>query len=182
MYATCHLVLFEISPKYHQNISKGIPVTEQTGKFFSKQREITPKVRKAELSFLYATRHLVLFDISAKYHRNIPKGIRVTERTLNLFQIKQRVVTPKVRKAELSSFYAKRRLVLFYISTKYNQNIPKGIQVTERTRRFIPTPTGSVPKTFMSSPPHSLVRGRGGGAEGWGPKYSLNLLPLGSWN
>ena len=33
-----------------------------------------PKVRKEELAFLYATRHLVLFYISAKYHQNIPKG------------------------------------------------------------------------------------------------------------
>ena len=32
-----------------------------------------------ELSFLYATRHLVLFYICTKYHQNIPKGIRVTE-------------------------------------------------------------------------------------------------------
>ena len=44
-----------------------------------------PKVRMAELSFLYATGCLVLFYISPKYHRNIPKGIRVTERTQNLF-------------------------------------------------------------------------------------------------
>ena len=38
-----------------------------------------PKVRKTELSFLYATRCLVLFYIFAKYHGNNPKGIRVTE-------------------------------------------------------------------------------------------------------
>ena len=36
----------------------------------TKQREITPKVRKSELSFLYATRYLVLFYISTKYHKN----------------------------------------------------------------------------------------------------------------
>ena len=41
----------------------------------NKQREITPKVRKAELSFLYATRLLVLFYISTKYHKNIPKDL-----------------------------------------------------------------------------------------------------------
>ena len=33
-----------------------------------------PKVRKAELSFLYATCHLVLLYISTKYHKYIPKG------------------------------------------------------------------------------------------------------------
>ena len=54
-----------------------------------------PKVRKAEMSFLYGIGHLVLFYISAK-----------------------------VRKAELSFLYY---LVLFYISTKYEKNIPKGL-------------------------------------------------------
>ena len=85
-------------------------------------------VRKAELSFLYATSRLVLFYISAKYHRNIPKGIPVTEQTRNLFQTKQRERTPnKIIKAELSFLYATHRLVLFYISTKYHKIIPKGL-------------------------------------------------------
>ena len=68
-------------------------------------------------------------QVTSKYS----EGIRVTERTRNLFQIKQRVITPKVKKPELSILYAKRHLVLIYVSTKYHQNIPKGIQVTERT-------------------------------------------------
>ena len=37
-----------------------------------------------------------LYYISTKYHRKIPKCIRVTERTGNLFQIKQSVITLKV--------------------------------------------------------------------------------------
>ena len=62
---------------------------------------MTPKVRKPELSFLYATHRLVLFYISTKYHKNIQKGIRltedyhnipkgicITEQTQNLFQTK----------------------------------------------------------------------------------------------
>ena len=90
--------------KVLSNILKGIPVTEQMKNLFqTKQRETTPKARTAELSFLYATRRLVLFYISAKYHRNIPKGIRVTERTRNLFHIKQRVITPK---EERQSFHS----------------------------------------------------------------------------
>ena len=61
---------------YNRNIPKGIPVTEQTRNLFqTKQMERTPKVRKPELSFLYATCHLVLFYISTKYHKNIPKGL-----------------------------------------------------------------------------------------------------------
>ena len=86
-----------------------------------------PKVRKAEMSFLYATCCLILFYISAKYHRNIPKGIPVTEQTRNLFQTKQREITPKVRKPELSFLYVTGYLGLFYISTKYHKSIPKGL-------------------------------------------------------
>ena len=92
------------------------------------------KVRKAELSFLYATRRLILFYISAKYHWNLAKGIPVTEQKRNLLQTKQWEITPKVRKAELSFLYATRHLVLFYISTKYHKNIPKGLWLTERTQ------------------------------------------------
>ena len=72
---------------------------------------------------------------------------------------------PKVRKAELSFLYATCRLVLFYIATKYHH--PKGIQVTERTRSFTPTPTpmltptGSVPKTICTPRPLFGVGGGG---------------------
>ena len=55
-----------------------------------------PKVRKAELSFLYKTCRLVLFYISVKYHRNIPKGIPETEQMRNLFQTKQEAHWPRV--------------------------------------------------------------------------------------
>ena len=82
LYTTCRLVLFYISAKHQWNIPKGIPVTEQTRNLLqTKQREIAPKVRKPELSFLYATRHLVLFYISTKYHKNIPKCLWLTEGT-----------------------------------------------------------------------------------------------------
>ena len=58
--------------------------------------------------------------------------------------IKQRVITPKVRKPELSILYVTSHLILIYNFTKYHQNIPKGIQLTERTRSFTQTltPTG----------------------------------------
>ena len=101
----------------HSNITKG-----------------TPKVSKAELSFLYATRRLVLFCISTKDHQHILKGILVTTRTQNLFQTKQREITSEVRKSELSFLNATQCLVLFYIFTTYHKNTPKGIPFTERTR------------------------------------------------
>ena len=67
------LHIYQIPSKY----SKGHLCYRVDTKSISqtKQREITPKVRKAQLSFLYATLRLVLFYISTKYHKNIPKGI-----------------------------------------------------------------------------------------------------------
>ena len=97
---------------------KGIPVTEWTqNQLLTQVGEITPKVRKPELSFLYTISHLVLFYISTKYHQNIPKGIHVTERTQNQIQTQEGEITPKVRKLKLSFLYVTCRLILFYIST-----------------------------------------------------------------
>ena len=132
------------------NISPQNLVTSQgkLAKFFRKKPKMAPTL--PELSFLQATCHLNLFFISTKFHQNIPKGIRATERIRNLFQTKQREITLKLRKPELAFLYMKSRLVLLYISIKYNQNMPKGIQVTERTRSFMltstmtRTPTGSI--------------------------------------
>ena len=124
------------------------------------QREIMPKVRKADLSFLYTTRHLVLFYISTKYHQNIPKDIQVIQSGHKIYFKRNREIIPKVRKSELSFLYMTCGLVLFYISTKYHQNIPKGIQGTEGTRSLKPTPTGSIPKTIC---PPTLWWGGGGG-------------------
>ena len=86
----------------------------------------------------------------------------------NLFQTKQREITAKVRKTELSFLYKTLHLILFYISTKYHQTISKGIQVIEHRRRFMQTPmlTGSVPKTIcphLPPNPTQLVMGVGGG-------------------
>ena len=94
---------------------------EQTGNQFQTQEgEISTKVRKLKLSFLYVTGPLVLFCISTKYHQNIPKGIRVTERTGNQFQTQEMEITPQVRKLKLSFLYVTGSLVLFYISTKHH--------------------------------------------------------------
>ena len=43
--------------------------------------EITKKVLKRELSFLYVTHRHDLFYITVKYHQNIPHGFQVIEWT-----------------------------------------------------------------------------------------------------
>ena len=44
-----------------------------------KQGEIMQKVRNPQLPFLCVTHRLVLFYTSTKIHKNIPKGIRLTD-------------------------------------------------------------------------------------------------------
>ena len=48
-------------------------------------------------------------------------------------------ITQKVIKRELSFLYATHRHDLFYITVKYHQNIPNGIQVIEQTRIYLGT-------------------------------------------
>ena len=45
------------------------------------QREITPKVLKAEFPFLHSARHLMLIDICLKFREYSLSGFKVIERT-----------------------------------------------------------------------------------------------------
>ena len=101
------------------------------------QREITQKVQKRELLFFYATHCHDLFYITVKYHDYIPKGIKVMERPRNCIWNHQGEITQKVHKRELSFLYVTHHHDLFYITVKYHDYIPKGIQVTERTQNCI---------------------------------------------
>ena len=64
-------------------------------------------------------------------------------------------ISKKVLKRELSFSYMTHLHALFYITVKYHQNIPNGIQVMERTRKCLRpagrTPDSSLyPRTFRS--------------------------------
>ena len=45
------------------------------------QRELTPKIYKAELSFLHSACHLMLIDICTKFCEYSLSGFQVIERT-----------------------------------------------------------------------------------------------------
>ena len=96
--------------------------------------EITQKLQKRESPFLYATHRHDLLYISVKYHDYILKGIQVMERTRNCIRNHQEEITQKVQKQQLQFLYAAHHYDLFYITAKYHDYIPKGIQVTEQTR------------------------------------------------
>ena len=88
---------------------------------------------------------LHFYQVPSKYSKGVLSYRADTKSISN----KTKASNSKSKKARIAMT---RRLALFYISTKYHQNIPKGIQVTEWTRSFTltPTPTGSVPKTICS--------------------------------
>ena len=108
---------------------------------------------------MYATYRHDLFYITMKYHDNIPKGIEVTERTRICIKNIKGEITQKIIKRELSFLYATHRQDLLYITVKYHQNIPNGIQVIERTRKCLRTDGQTtdgrqahryIPRTFRS--------------------------------
>ena len=74
--------MFYITVKYHDYIPRGIQVTERTQICIKGIKgEITQKVFKGELSFLYAIHHHDLFYINVKYHQNIPNSFQVIKLT-----------------------------------------------------------------------------------------------------
>ena len=120
----------------YDNVPKGFQVMKQKRIcIWNNQGEITQKVWKWELSFLYMTHHYDLFYITVNYHDNIPYDIQVMAQKRNCIWNHQGEITQKVWKQELSFLYAKHRHDLFYITVKYHGYIPKGGQVTERTQR-----------------------------------------------
>ena len=87
--------------KFHLNSFNGCQLTERTrNSIANDQREITPKIPKAELWFLCITHRLVLYNCM-NFHFNSFNGCQVTERTRNSIANDQREITPKISKAEL---------------------------------------------------------------------------------
>ena len=101
------------------------------------QREITPKISKAELWFLCMTHRLVVLYNCMKFHFCSFNGCQLTERTRNSIANDQREITPKIYKAELWFFYMTHRLIVLYNCMKFHVNNYYGCQLTERTRNCI---------------------------------------------
>ena len=111
---------------------------------------------------MYAIHRHDLFYITVKYHDCIPKGIQVTERTGICVKSIKVEITKKALKGKLLFLYETHRHDLFYITVKYHQNISKGFQVIERTRKCLRTDVRTdgqtdgrqahryIPRTFRS--------------------------------
>ena len=124
--------------KFSLNSFNGCHVTEQTqNSIANDQREITPKVYKAELWFLCMTHRLIVLYNCMKFHINSFNGCKLTQRTRNSIANDQREITPKISKAELWFLCMTHCLIVLYNCKKFHYNSFNGCQVTERTRNSI---------------------------------------------
>ena len=96
-----HIVLYNCM-KFHLNGFNGCQLTERTqNSIANDQREITPKISKAELLVLSMTHRLIVLYNCMKFHFNSFNGCQVTEQTRNSIANDQREITPKISKAGL---------------------------------------------------------------------------------
>ena len=135
---THRLIVLYDCMKFHLNSFNGCQLTERTGNGIANdQREITPKIYKAELWFLCMTHCLIVLYDCMKFHLNSFNGCQLTERTGNSIANDQREITPKISKAELWFLSMTHRLIVLYTCMKFHFNSFNGCQVTERTRNSI---------------------------------------------
>ena len=81
--------------EFHLNSFNGCQLTEGLqNSIANDQREITPKISKAELWFLCMTHLLIVLYNCMKFHFNSFNGCQVTERTRNSIANDQREITP----------------------------------------------------------------------------------------
>ena len=124
--------------KFRFNSFNGCQDTERTrNSIANDQREITPKIYKAELWFLCMTHRLIVLYNCMKFHLNSFNGWQLTERTRNSIANDQREITPKISKAELWFLCNTHRLIVLYSCMKFYFNSFNDCQVTERTQNSI---------------------------------------------
>ena len=90
--------------KFHFYSFNGCQLTERTrNSIANDQREITPKLSKAELWFLCMTHRLIVLDNCMKLHLNSVNGCQLTERTRNSIANDQREITQNYPKQSYGS-------------------------------------------------------------------------------
>ena len=134
----CLIVLYNCMKFRLNSFINGCQLTERTlNGIANDQREITPKIYKADLCFLCMTHCLIELYNCMKFHLNSFNGCQLTERTRNSIANDQREITPKISKAELWFLCMTNCLIVLYNCMKFHFNSFYGCQVTERTRKSI---------------------------------------------
>ena len=97
------------------------------------QREITPKIYKAELWFLCMTHHLIVLYNCMKFHLNSFNGCQLTERTRNSIENYQREISKNIQ-AELLFLCMAHCVIVLYKCMKFQLNSFYSVQLTEWTQ------------------------------------------------
>ena len=119
--------------KFHLNSFNDCQVTERTrNSIANDQREITPKISKAELWFLCMTHNLIVL-YNYMFHLNSFNVCQVTERTRNSIANDRRGITPKISKAELWFLCMTQCLIVRYKCMKFQTISFNSVELTERT-------------------------------------------------
>ena len=109
--------------KFHFKSFNGCQLTERTrNSIANNQREITPKISKAELWFLCMTHCLTVRYMCMKFHFNSFNGCQLTEQTRNSIANYQREITPKISKAELWFLCMTHCFIVRYKFMKFQPN------------------------------------------------------------
>ena len=120
--------------KFRLNSINSCQLTEQTRNIIANyQREMTPKISKAELWFLCMTHRNILLYNCMMFHFNSFNGCQVTERTRNSIANDKR----EISKAELRFLCMTHCLIVRYKCMKFQPNRFNSFQLTERTRNCI---------------------------------------------
>ena len=88
------LMMFNVCVNFHENMSSGFKIMERTRKLLTHKGQLTPKVRKPELRFMFSAHRLMVFNVCVKFHENMSSGFKVMERTRKIANT-QRAITQK---------------------------------------------------------------------------------------
>ena len=124
--------------KFRLKSFNGCQVTERTrNSIANDQREITPKIYKAELWLLCMPHRLIVLCNCMEFHLNSFNGCQLTKPTLNSIANDQREITPKISKAELWFYCMTHCPIVRYKCMTFQPNSFSSVQLTELTRNCI---------------------------------------------
>ena len=93
-------------------------------------RQVQQKL-KEDLWFFFAAYRAIISYIFTKFRKNTSKGFRVIERTQFRYNNLQRGINLYERSVQLRFIFSAYCLIMFYLSTKFHENMVYGYKVVE---------------------------------------------------
>ena len=132
-----------ICVKFHENMTSGFKVMEQTQKLLTDTHKKTVYpiacifvCRGYNQSYHSCVLHVVSwFNICVKFHESMSSGFELMEPTQK-FVNTQRAISPKVGKPELRFMCSAHRLMVFHICVKFHENMSNNFKLMEQTQKL----------------------------------------------